>query len=126
MHTMDGAIRRLRLKTSPGMTTTATPRRSIAVRIATRRIRENCSGTPSRRTRCTRGTVPAGCVSWKYPLPISARDVRGDREHRHAAALSVEEPVDQVQVPRAAARRAHGQLAGARGLSGRGHAAASS
>jgi hypothetical protein len=45
--------------------------------------------------------------------------VRGDREHRHPAALRVEQAVDQVQVARAAARGADRELAGRRGLARR-------
>ena len=33
------------------------------------------------------------------PADLLARDVRGDREHRHPAAVGVEEAVDEVQVP---------------------------
>ena len=50
---------------------------------------------------------------------LGARDVRGDRQHRHPAAVRVEQPVDQVQVARSAAARAHRELAGQRGLGGR-------
>ncbi len=50
---------------------------------------------------------------------LRARDVRGDRQHRHAAALRVEQAVDQVQVARSAAACAHRQLSGQRGV-GRG------
>nr|GEU28584.1 hypothetical protein [Tanacetum cinerariifolium] len=41
-----------------------------------------------------------------------ARNVRGYCEYRHAAALAVEQAVNQVQVAGTAAARAHGQLAG--------------
>ena len=50
---------------------------------------------------------------------LGARDVRRDREHRHAAALRVEEAVDQMQVARSAAARADRKLSGQRGLGGR-------
>ena len=43
---------------------------------------------------------------------LGAGDLRGDREHRHPRALGVEETVDQVQVARAAAAEADGQIAG--------------
>ena len=43
---------------------------------------------------------------------LRARDVGGDGQHRHAAALAVEQAVDQVQVARAAAAGADGELAG--------------
>jgi len=43
----------------------------------------------------------------------------GDRQHRDPAAVGVEQAVDQVQVARPAARRAHRQLAGQRGLARR-------
>ena len=43
---------------------------------------------------------------------LGARDVGGDRQHRHAAALAVEQAVDQVQVAGAAASGADGELAG--------------
>ncbi len=48
------------------------------------------------------------------------RDLRGDRQHRHPAAVRVEQAVDQVQVARPAARRAHRKLPGQRRLRGRG------
>jgi hypothetical protein len=35
-----------------------------------------------------------------------------DSEHRHAAAMAIEQPVNQMKVTRTAAPRAHGQLAG--------------
>ena len=50
---------------------------------------------------------------------LGARDVRGDRQHRHPAALRVEETVDQMQVARAAAACADRQLSGQRGIGGR-------
>jgi len=50
-------------------------------------------------------------------MPISVLGMcAGDRQHRHAAALAVEQPVDQVKVAGAAAACAHGQLAGHVGL----------
>ena len=49
---------------------------------------------------------------------LLARDVRGDREHRHATARRVEQTVDQMQVPGAAAGRAHSELPRHRGLAG--------
>ena len=49
---------------------------------------------------------------------LLSRDVRRDRQHRHAAAVGVEQAVDQMQVPRAATRGADGQLAGHRRLAG--------
>jgi hypothetical protein len=51
---------------------------------------------------------------------LAARDVRRDREHRHPAALGVEQSVDQVQVAGAAAARAHRELTGQRCVGGRG------
>src|SRR5699024_243902 len=48
------------------------------------------------------------------------RDVGCQGEHRHARALGVVQPVDQVQVPRTAGARAHRESAGHRGLGGRG------
>ena len=45
------------------------------------------------------------------PADLDARDVGGDRQHRHAAAMAVEQAVDQVQVARAAAAGAHRELA---------------
>ena len=50
---------------------------------------------------------------------LRAGDVRGDRQHRYAAALRVEQAVDQVQVARSAAACAHRKLSGQRGV-GRG------
>ena len=41
---------------------------------------------------------------------LRPRDVRGERQHRNPAALGVEQAVDQVQVARAAARRADREL----------------
>ena len=49
---------------------------------------------------------------------LLARDVRGDRQHRHSAAVGVEQAVDEMQVPGSAAGGAHGQLPGHRGLAG--------
>ena len=43
---------------------------------------------------------------------LLARDVRGDRQHRHAAAIAVEQAIDQVQVARPAAAGADRELAG--------------
>ena len=54
---------------------------------------------------------PADLLSW---------DVRGDREHGHPAAVRVEEPVDEMEVARAAACGADGQLAGHAGVAGSG------
>jgi hypothetical protein len=42
--------------------------------------------------------------------------VRGDRRHRHPAAVRIEQAVDQVQISRPAASRADCQLTGQRGL----------
>ena len=39
-----------------------------------------------------------------------------DRQHRHPAAIGVEQAVDEVKVSRSAARRHYGQLAGDRRL----------
>ena len=52
------------------------------------------------------------------PTDLRARDVRRDREHRHPAAVRVEQSVDQMQVPRAATRGAHREPAGHRRLAG--------
>ena len=43
---------------------------------------------------------------------LGARDLGGDRQHRHAAAVAVEQSVDQMQVAGAAASGADGELAG--------------
>ena len=51
---------------------------------------------------------------------LGARDVRRDRQHRDAAALGVEQAVDQMQVAGPAAARADRQLSGQRGVGGRG------
>ncbi len=48
--------------------------------------------------------------------------MRGDGQHRHPAALGVEQPVDQVQVAGPAAARAHRELPGQGGIAGRGEA----
>ncbi len=50
---------------------------------------------------------------------LGARDVRGDGQHGHAAALGVEQAVDQMQVAGPAAARADRQLPGERGVGGR-------
>ena len=50
---------------------------------------------------------------------LGARDVRRDRQHRHPAALRVEEAVDQMQVAGPAAARADRELSGQRGVGGR-------
>jgi len=42
---------------------------------------------------------------------LAAGDVRGDRQHRRAAAMAVEQAIDQVQVARTAAAGAYRQLA---------------
>ena len=39
-------------------------------------------------------------------------NLRGDRHHRHAGALAIEEAVDEVQIARAAAAGADGEVAG--------------
>ena len=49
---------------------------------------------------------------------LRARDLRGDRQDRHPAALGVEEAVDQVQVARAAAAEDDGELTGQLGVGG--------
>ena len=49
---------------------------------------------------------------------LLARDVRRDRQHRDPAAVGVEQAVDEMQVPRAAAGGAYGQLPGHRRLAG--------
>ena len=43
---------------------------------------------------------------------LGARDLGGDRQHRNAAAMAVEQAVDQVQVARPAAAGADRELAG--------------
>ena len=53
------------------------------------------------------------------PADLLGRDVRGDGQHRDPAAVGVEQAVDQVQVARSAAGRAHRQLPGQRRLRGR-------
>ena len=57
---------------------------------------------------------------------LGARDVRRDRQHRYAAALRVEEAVDQMQVAGPAAARANRQLPGQRSIGGRGERGVSS
>jgi hypothetical protein len=49
---------------------------------------------------------------------LGGRDVSGDRQHRHSAAVGVEQSIDQMQVARTAAGGADRQLAGDRGLAG--------
>ena len=53
------------------------------------------------------------------PADLLGRDVRGDGQHRDPAAVGVEQAVDQVQVARSAAGRAHRQFPGQRRLGGR-------
>src|ERR1700739_1529625 len=43
---------------------------------------------------------------------LSGRDLRRDRQHRRTRAMSLEQPVDQVQISRATAARAHRKAAG--------------
>ena len=61
---------------SPGATTTATPPRASAVRMAICRIRGSCSGTltSSQYTLHSRNSS-AGWVSWKYSPPISTAGI---------------------------------------------------
>ena len=54
------------------------------------------------------------------PADLGARDVGGDRQHRHAAAMTVEQAVDQVQVAGPAASGADRELAGEMRLGARG------
>jgi hypothetical protein len=42
---------------------------------------------------------------------LRARDMGGDRQHRHAAAVAIEQAVDQMQIARAAAAGADRELA---------------
>ncbi|CDP83973.1 hypothetical protein BN975_01241 [Mycolicibacterium farcinogenes] len=55
-----------------------------------------------------------------FGADLGTRNVGSDGQHGHAAALRIEQPVDQVQIARAATARAHGQLTGQRGVGGRG------
>ena len=104
------------------MTTTATPLSSTAARIAISRIRGAISGV------LTEFAVDAAFAEQLLRMrllevlraDLGARDVRGDRQHRYAAALRVEQAVDQVQVARSAAACAHRQLSGQRGVGRRG------
>ena len=41
---------------------------------------------------------------------LGRRDLRGDSEHGHARAVTVEQAVDEMQVARPAAPRAYGEL----------------
>ena len=43
---------------------------------------------------------------------LGGRDLRGDRQHRHARAMAIEQAVDEVQIAGSAAPRADGELAG--------------
>jgi len=52
------------------------------------------------------------------PANLLRRDVRRDGQHRHPAAVGVEQAVDQVQVARPATGCAHRQLPGQRGFRG--------
>ncbi len=54
---------------------------------------------------------------------FAARDVRGDRQDRRAAAMAVEQAVDHVQVARPATAHADRQLAGQLGLGAGGRGA---
>jgi hypothetical protein len=50
---------------------------------------------------------------------LHGRDLRGDGQYRHPAAVGVEQAVDQVQVARPAAAGAYRQFPGQRRLGGR-------
>src|ERR1700757_4433099 len=47
------------------------------------------------------------------------RNVCGDREYRHARAMTIEQAVDEMQIPRSAATGAHREVTGEMGLSTR-------
>ena len=51
---------------------------------------------------------------------LAGRDLRGDRQHRRAAAVSVEQAVDEMQIARAAGAGADRELAGDLRFAGRG------
>ena len=55
---------------------------------------------------------------------LAAGDMGRDRQHRHAAALAIEQAVDEMQVAGAAAAGADRQLAGQMGLGARREGAA--
>ena len=104
--------------TSPGTTTTATPPRASAARMAISSTRGSCSGTltSSQYTlHSPNSSVRMGFLE-VAAADLLARDMRRDGQHRHPAAVRVEQPVDQVQVARPAAARAHRQLPGQRRL----------
>jgi hypothetical protein len=50
------------------------------------------------------------------PADLLPRNMRGDRQHRHPAAVRVEQAVDEMQIPGTATRRAHSRLPGHRRL----------
>src|SRR6201989_2510167 len=106
-------------KISPGTTTTLTPPRCSAIRIAMSRVRGSCPEmlTSSQYTALAKQQLGMGLLE-VLPADLLGRDLRRDRQHRHIAAVGVEQPVDQVQVARPAAPGAHGQLPGHRRLGG--------
>jgi hypothetical protein len=50
------------------------------------------------------------------PTDLLPRDVGGDGEHRHPTALHIEQAIDEVKVPRTAARRDDREVPRDRGL----------
>ena len=105
-------------KISPGMTTTATP---VLLDGGPHRHLED----PRQHLRradelAVDAAVPEQILRMRLlevvRADLGARDVRGDREHRHPAALRVVETVDQMQVARAATACADRQLSGQRGI----------
>jgi hypothetical protein len=43
---------------------------------------------------------------------LARREVCGDAEHRHARSVTIEEPIDEMQIARPATARAHRELSG--------------
>ena len=41
-----------------------------------------------------------------------ARNLRGDRKHRHTAAMTIVKPIDEMEIARPTASRAHSELSG--------------
>ena len=98
--------------TSPGMTTTATPRLAIATRIARLKI---CGSWPGIGDKLD---VMAAILEQALGMgrlevvdaDFAAGDVRGYGKDRHAAALTIEKAVDQMQVAGTAAAGADREI----------------
>ena len=97
--------------TSPGITTTDTPPLPTASRIAISSTARHLVGAGDELA------VMAAFLEQVLRMgfleiasaDLGRRNLRGDRQHRHARAVAVEQAVDEVQIARAAASRADGE-----------------